>query len=71
MCQCQNDSERTVQQCADRFMGDVLQGMAEMTFATKERWEGQVEQMKADGAWPEGAATGQGRAGTRVGAAAR
>jgi Protein of unknown function (DUF4238) len=41
----------------NRFMNDVMQIMAEMTFATRERWEGQIAQMKADGAWEEGAET--------------
>jgi Protein of unknown function (DUF4238) len=37
----------------DRFMSDTLQLMAEMALATKERWEGQVAQMKADGVLEE------------------
>lgn len=38
----------------DRFAGDTLQIMAEMTFASKERWESVLAQMKADGAWKDG-----------------
>jgi hypothetical protein len=35
------------------FMGDILQAVAETAFASKERWDSQVAQMKADGAWDD------------------
>lgn len=35
------------------FVGDLMQTMLEKSVATKERWDGQVAQMKRDGAWDE------------------
>jgi len=35
------------------FAGEIMQIMLEMSVATKERWDGQVAQMKQDGAWDE------------------
>jgi hypothetical protein len=35
------------------FVGEIAQTMAEMTFATKERWESQVAAMKEDGVWDD------------------
>ncbi|MBR0993985.1 DUF4238 domain-containing protein [Bradyrhizobium japonicum] len=35
------------------FVGEIAQAAAEMALATKERWDSQVAQMKAAGAWDE------------------
>lgn len=35
------------------FVGEIAQTVAEMTFATKERWESQVAAMKEDGVWDD------------------
>lgn len=35
------------------FVGEVVQRVADLTFATEERWASQVEKMKKDGVWDE------------------
>jgi hypothetical protein len=40
----------------DLLMGDLLQLMLDMSLESKERWEGQVAQMKKYGTWPKDAA---------------
>ncbi|MCW2358842.1 MULTISPECIES: DUF4238 domain-containing protein [Bradyrhizobium] len=35
------------------FVSEIAQAVAEMALATKERWDSQVAQMKADGAWDD------------------
>lgn len=36
------------------FVGEIAQQIAQLSLATEERWNGQVERMKADGVWDNG-----------------